>query len=651
MQKRVKKILGILLVISLLVGMSYAIWYMTLKQPISNVVASKCFSISIINEKNEINLEEAYPITDEDGKNLTPYSFTIKNTCSTFLSYKVKIEILKESDLSEEYLDVLLNHEEISKLSNLESVEVSDNDKYKKAYEIASGSLGEEDEEDYTLRIWMDYDTPPISEVMNKSFKSKVTIEASMSNYSPVENGITTLHDAVLTNEYQVTDINTAINKIKNKQTPDFSKTAPVITWQEQVEEKETTVSFTMPDPSDIGSGKDYASNLTDKNVYVAIGESYSLSTKGNFSIANIIYQDPAAIDFTTNDYYLCGANQVYLDANGKMFINRGFTCTTMYKIKTLKSAVKTVYTNNGTEYPAIKYSFTTEKVYTRYELESDKSDKGLYIAEDDYGESYYYRGAVKNNYVKFAGFYWHIIRINGDGSIRLLYLGTEIDNNTVIKNSAFNTKRDKPLYNGYMYGDENGTSLSEINANTNNSTIKEEIDKWYEENLINYSDYLADPGFCNDRNFYSGDGISNEQFTRYNTFSRYSNHTPTLKCENETRDLFTTTESNYGNKALTYPISLITIDELMYAGNVDGTNNSHIYTKANNTYWTLSPMDFDAKYFSVFSFVVSSGGKAYQVGINSSWVGIKPVINLKSTVKISDGNGTMANPFVVKTD
>lgn len=650
MQKRVKKILGILLVISLLVGMSYAIWYMTLKQPISNVVASKCFSISIINEKNEINLEEAYPITDEDGKNLTPYSFTIKNTCSTFLSYKVKIEILKESDLSEEYLDVLLNHEEISKLSNLESVEVSDNDKYKKAYEIASGSLGEEDEEDYTLRIWMDYDTPPISEVMNKIFKSKVTIEASMSNYSPVENGINTLHDAILTNEYQVTDINTAINKIKNKQTPDFSKTAPVITWQEQVEEKETTVSFTMPDPSDIGSGKDYASNLTDKNVYPAFATEYSFDEdNGIYTLKLLDYQDPATIDFSSQEYYVCDA-YIYKDAlNNKIGARSRNECSEVKQIKKLENVEATTWS----EYSAVKYNFTVGKILSEVELESDKSDKGLYIAEDDYGESYYYRGAVKNNYVKFANFCWRIVRINGDDSIRLLYAGKSCDatgHDAVIEASAYNLTANRPLYVGYMYGDYTSDVLNKVNANINPSTIKSKVDNWYVNNLLSYQKFVFDGGFCNDRSLFRGDGISKVNVTTYYGAYRVDYSNPSLKCTNIQDDLYTTTSNDVGNNSLDYPVGLISVDEVLMAGNKRMYKNPKNYTFINYAYWTMTPNYFSPSDNATFVYYVTSDNDVLDGWLRSDY-GVRPVINLKSTVKISDGNGTMANPFVVETD
>ena len=95
-------------------------------------------------------------------------------------------------------------------------------------------------------------------------------------------------------------------------------------------------------------------------------------------------------------------------------------------------------------------------------------TDEGLYMAEDDEGESYYYRGAVKNNYVSFAGFIWRIIRRNGDGSIRMIYSGkstSDTGDAVTIGNSQFNSKFWDPTYVGYKYNED--FSLHENNGTT----------------------------------------------------------------------------------------------------------------------------------------------------------------------------------------
>ena len=119
-------------------------------------------------------------------------------------------------------------------------------------------------------------------------------------------------------------------------------------------------------------------------------------------------------------------------------------------------------------------------------------TDEGIYKAEDDWGDSYYFRGAVTNNYVKFAGYYWRIVRINGDGSIRIIYDGTsahangESSDDRQIQVSSYNSSYNDNAYVGYMYGSTGANSYAATHANNNNSTIKGVLDNWYTINIAN---------------------------------------------------------------------------------------------------------------------------------------------------------------------
>ena len=193
-------------------------------------------------------------------------------------------------------------------------------------------------------------------------------------------------------------------------------------------------------------------------------------------------------------------------------------------------------------------------------------TNEGIFMAEDDYGTSYYYRGDVDDNYFYFAGYYWRIIRINGDGTIRLIYQGTSADatgSNANALSSAWSSSINDNAYIGYMYGNPGSSTYEETHANINDSTIKTSIDNWYQNNLINYEEYIADSGFCGDRELSSGTGIGSSQ-TTYLSNTRLSNYEPTFKCSNE-NDLYTLANATNGNKALTYPIGLITADEIAY--------------------------------------------------------------------------------------
>ena len=286
-----------------------------------------------------------------------------------------------------------------------------------------------------------------------------------------------------------------------------------------------------------------------------------------------------------------------------------------------------------------------------------------VYSVEDDYGTSYVYAGAPTDNWVRFAGFYWRIIRINGDGSIRMIYNGTTTDQTgegTQLQTSAYNTNQDDNAYVGYMYGSRGASSYSATHANTNNSTIKGVLDTWYQNNIVanNYDQYIsAEQGFCNDRRI----AISSETWWNYDTkrgygtnttvyapFSRFLNTSgrynstqePTLKCS-QSNDYFTTSGSSRGNHELIYPIGLITSDEVVLAGGFGGSSNQSYYLYTNQYYWTMSPYYYDG---AAWVFYVSSSGILN--GVDNA-DGVRPVINLKADVSLT-GTGTASDPYRV---
>ena len=286
--------------------------------------------------------------------------------------------------------------------------------------------------------------------------------------------------------------------------------------------------------------------------------------------------------------------------------------------------------------------------------------------APDDYGTSYYFRGNVTNNYVKFAGFYWRILRINGDGSIRMIYAGdadvidaldnkTEVLANgyndedtgyTQIGTSAYNSPSNDNAYVGYMYGATGASTYEETHANINNSTIKTRVDEWYEENIASHSEYaqyISDTLFCNDRSFASNNTGTGAGTSRTDYRGRDIN-VKTLKCSQQ-NDRFTVDDEVVGNGDLTYPIGLLTTDEAILAGGYS-SNNSGYYLYTGNNYWTMSPGVFDSGYAAAYEFILNSDGLAY-----FSWVtgtdGVRPVLNLKSG-SLTQGSGTVLDPYRV---
>ncbi len=294
--------------------------------------------------------------------------------------------------------------------------------------------------------------------------------------------------------------------------------------------------------------------------------------------------------------------------------------------------------------YKLASYSSSTSGFGYNYTSKTSDYDTktnglGLYYTStntEDNRVTYYFRGAVENNYVSFAGSTWRIIRINEDGSVRLIKQDT-------IGESAFNTNGDK-AYIGYMYGTLNATTTAEVNTNTNSSTIKTYLDTWYKNNLISYSSYLADSGFCGDRSVTSGLGYGTTS-AEYGAYNRLDNNkSPQFKCP-QSNDLYTTSTATKGNKALTYPIGLITADEVAYAGGISNITNEHYYLVIDGSFWTMSPSHASSL---AYLWVINKSGSMGSSGSAEFTVPVRPVINLKSTVTVLSGDGTKTNPYII---
>ncbi len=649
-------IISILCILTITIGLSYGYYLLNKVQKNNNIAGSKCFKLEFSNESEAINLSNMYPISDEEGRKLTPYSFTITNTCDMLAGYTVNMEMLEGTTLNSKYLDVLVNNEEIKLLSTYEATDTVIANSTESRI-LTKGTLAYNDSVDYTVRFWMDKNVEDI-ESMNKYFASKIIVTAQPSNYSPKESGYDTLHDAILANEYQTTP-EKAIEKIKAKGKTDLSQTAPIIKW---VEKAENSATLDIPKPASSAIKSDnQTSELTEEDTKITLFKSKNFdSDTGRYTLSDPVCVDPTTLDFSGNQkYYFQYEYLVYNNVSHKLHTSSGNVDAKVYEITNVTKKAGTKIWND-ISYDSIIYSLTGITL-TESELETDKSDRGLYQGIDDYGTTYYYRGNIKNNNVYFAGFYWQIIRINGDDSIRLIYNGTMknaigIHQSINDKGYLFNTLSNDPAYIGYMYGDVDGTTFDKVHANTNDSTIKQVIDNWYKSNIVdkNYDAYVSrNVGFCGDRSLYSdsgSDGVTTEYDTRFGAFKRYGNSMAEFTCPEPSRDLYTVTDSNIGNKALTYPVGLITYDEVVFAGIVKNYLNRLSWVYSTQNYWTMSPSYFSSseKNSRVFS-VNQDGSLGVYSWANSTYV-TRPIINLKADVKITGGIGTSNDPYVIDT-
>ncbi len=262
------------------------------------------------------------------------------------------------------------------------------------------------------------------------------------------------------------------------------------------------------------------------------------------------------------------------------------------------------------------------------------------------------------NNWVKFGknssnqDLYWRIIRTNSDGSIRLLYHGISTTaTDAYIGESQFNKIFNDSMYVGYMYGTSGSQESNRTNAN--NSTIKTVIDNWYASNMTSYTKYLSTTAvYCNDREVGSGTYSATGSIFYYAPYARvYTSYAPTYDCTNN-NDKFTV-DASTGNGKLTYPIALMTADEIAYAGGATSkkapmwyyTNSSFESSTGLTEWWSLSPFNWDVSGAS--SWRVFGKGSLSGFGVNYSR-SVRPVVSLKSCIKYSTGNGTSETPYEI---
>ena len=342
---------------------------------------------------------------------------------------------------------------------------------------------------------------------------------------------------------------------------------------------------------------------------------------KGTVSFNSITCDNNATASFDTTNWQINVSN----------LTQKGTKCDVHFK--ELMNAKDTILANSPTVLTRDDFSVTVENTTTGTIYKS--LDESQY---DNDGEVYYFAGNPTDNWLYFGGYYWRIVRINGDGSTRLIYSGTEESKSAgQILNSAFNS-----LYEAYGYSVGVGftylvgSQTPETQNGGKASTIKTALDTWYDNNLKAYDYMIAtESGFCNDRNMASGyewearpsEEIFYAAYGRLNT-----NKSPSLKCNN-IYNLYTT------------KIGLITADEVAFAGGVAGLKNGNYYLYTGKDYWTISPCNSARSSDYVYR-ILSDGGLG-NWSVNDS-LGVRPVINLSADVTLS-GSGTSTDPYVVE--
>ena len=326
-----------------------------------------------------------------------------------------------------------------------------------------------------------------------------------------------------------------------------------------------------------------------------------------------------------------------------------------------------------------------TSSSFTYKQITSNKNTTEALLAStsDDYGTSYYFRGAVKNNYVEFANKCWRIVRIVGDGSVKLVLHNDNTSNAANPCSSAnnstdaafarysgstytseFNENYYDNAYVGFKYGTPGSSTYAATHENTNKSKILTNLETWYTNNLASYESKLADTIWCNDKSTFTtytsgstyGTGLGyGTNKTGYGAYNRIygsnaaSYASPSLICPNDNNggklSKFTVKDTTNGNGNLTYKIGLLTADEIAFSGSKYATFNRSTYLQENaaNTWCSLSPYFFSGDYAGVWS--VGSG----YLGVVGVYIGshLRPAISLISSTNVT-GDGTSEDPYVV---
>ena len=449
-----------------------------------------------------------------------------------------------------------------------------------------------------------------------------------------------------------------------------------------EVEYCTTTSDTCTPDTSPTLSNDSFTINL-DNNAneqkvcvritdgYNQVGEGCSLGYKidGESPTVTITSEsvDKTSIKVTVNgsDSYSGITQYKFSKDNGSNYetINTSEDTYT-YTFNNLESGtdyqIKVQVIDEAGNIGEISKEISTESDMTSGEYILASANRPTGQTTDWTGQTTYYYTGKPNNWVQFGtnssgqSLYWRIIRINGDGTIRMIYQGTGFNTTgtaTQIGTSAFNSSYNNNMYVGFKY------TSNQVHGTGTNSTILNTLNNWYASNLADEAEYLdGNAGFCGDRtpstsrSSSNGRGGTGTTETYYGAFIRLSNKgtsnsNPSLQCDSQ--DVYTTTDSSSGNKSLQYPIGLVTADEAALTGITWNDSNTGSYLYTGQDYWTMSPWYFDSTFDRAHVFNVN-----YYGNLNYGWAansnGVRPVINLKSAIAIT-GEGSVDKPFKIQ--
>ena len=615
---KIKIYYGLLITLVVFMGVSYAWFRLKLTQTNGNVIGTRtCLDASLTEKTSKITLSDAFPISDEDGLKQTPFTFTLKNNCDSYVKVYITIdskyrESTSAAYLKDSFLKVNLSSKGTTDGSSvlLGSQTLTELEGTNKGYILVTTGLKASEEKSYDLRVWMNGETS-IADGLNKNWEGKIVVVGVAANEpAPAPNG---WYDA---------GSGTLLASLRDSNTLKAPMTTPgkevSAHTKDDVESTTSSVSSTY------------------QAYYITYGTGWTANgTKFNLTGTAV-----------TSDTY---ANS-YSSLVGKYLASDYIPDAGSSTAGTMQTT-----TNLNSVYYVVS---ATQDSFTYKTLGSNKNVREALLAsaEDDYGTAYYFRGAVKNNYVQFANKCWRIVRIVGDGSVKLVLHN---DNTTKVANpcssannsnnaafarysgttynSAFNSSYNDNAYVGFMYGATGASDYASAHANTNKSTFT---------TYTSGSTYGTGLGYGTNQ---TGYGASNRVGADFiDDVALYAS--PSLICPNDNNggklSKFTVSDTTKGNGNLTYKIGLLTADEIAFSGSAAGALNLSTYLQENagaSGWWSLSPGGFNGGGALVWG--VGFGElSAYSIRHSA---GLRPAISLISSTSVT-GNGTSDNPYII---
>ena len=563
--------IGLIGLIIVTIGITYAVFTYTKLGTTDNTVTSgtlKFLYTENTGVKTGIKLTNALPISDTQGKvldgdnNVFDFSIEATNTGTEVIPYEVTLRKKSTSTLGEENVKVYLTDrtestekEElaVTKYSRLPQTNIDVGNEIEKT--IYNGNVDGNTtnyKKDFRLRMWVD-DTEDSSDIYGKKFTAMVNV------YSNAK---------VITAEEQELRSNADIQSITIGDS--------VLT---SVTDKDWNYEVTLDNP-----------------------DTLKLNVIPKYALSSVKIEKDNQIISNNSEVSLVGGDNVY-----KVTITSADQKNNKeYKINIKVKQVERV-SIFGKQYEVID---EMPLLTTTYEDSGDAS--GLYksTATNTKEPTYYFRGAVENNYVSFAGFIWRIVRVNEDGTIRVIMQDGINDNSTY----AWNTTSD---YETFYFS---------------NSNILNELESWYNALLVNYDSYIVNSLFCESVKVKAS---SNYKYNNV-TVPLYDNYFAGFTCDNDS--------NNHG--ILYKKVGLISYDEVVYAGGFMYKKMNSWYLYSDFSTFMINPGGLDGTYgrgWVVYKRQDSISGST----LLSMPRQVRPVISIKSNVQVT-GSGTSSDPFII---